>query len=36
MDFVVLTNQREIFKGSEKKDNYLDLDRELKNCGTWK
>ena len=34
VDFAVPADQRVKFKEREKKDKYLDLIRELKNCGT--
>ena len=34
MDFAVPAEHRVKLKESEKKDKYLDLSRELKNCGT--
>ena len=36
VDFAVPADQRVKLKEIEKKDKYLDLARELKNCGTWK
>ena len=36
VDFAVPADHRINLKESEKKDKYLDLARELKNCGTWK
>ena len=36
VDFAVPTDQRVKLKESEKKDQYLDLARELKSYGTWK
>ena len=36
MDFALPANLRVELKESENKDKYLDLARELKNCGTWK
>ena len=35
-DFPARLTSRVKFKESEKKDKYLDLAWELKNCGTWK
>ena len=35
VDFAVPVDHRINLKVSEKKDKYLDLARELKNCGTW-
>ena len=34
MDFAVPDDHRVKFKESEKKDEYLDLAREFKKCGT--
>ena len=36
VDFAITADHRVKLKESEKKDKYLDLDRELKNCRTWK
>ena len=36
VDFAVLADHRVKRKVSEKGDKYLNLDRELKNYGTWK
>ena len=36
VDFTVPADHRINLKGSEKKDKYLDLARELKKLGTWK
>ena len=36
VDFAVPADHKINLKESEKKDKYLDLARELKNCGTWK
>ena len=36
VDFAVLADHRVKLKESKKKDKYLDLAWELKNCGTWK
>ena len=36
LDFPVLVNHRVKFKESKKKDKYLDLTENWKNCGTWK
>ena len=35
-EFPVLANYRIKLKESEKQNKYLDLAKELKNCGTWK
>ena len=36
VDFAVSADHRIKMKEWEKKDKYLDLARELKNCGTWR
>ena len=36
VDFAVSADHRIELKEFEKKDDYLDLARELKNCGTWR
>ena len=36
VDFTIPADHRVKLKESEKKAKYLDLARELKNCGTWK
>ena len=36
VDFAVPADHRVKLKESEKKDKYLDLAKDWKNCGTWK
>ena len=36
VDFSVLVHHKIKLKESEKKDKYLELDSELKNCGIWR